>query len=378
MLYLDHAASTPVSPRALEAAWPWLTSEYANPSSVHEPGLRAGAALEWARETCAKYLGCKPSELVFTSGGTESNNLAIQGIALANPRGKHLISAATEHSSVLRELEFLVHEHGFELTLLPVDAAGAVSPADLAAAIRPNTTLVTLMLANNEIGTVHPIAELAAIAANHAVPFHTDAVQAAGYFNLDVQALGVSALSLSGHKFGAPKGSGLLYIKGRTPLQPLIHGGKQELERRGGTPNVAWAVALATALSQLEEPKATSARISSVTNAFIDGVLAAHPMAKLTGPTPGNQRHPAIASFTFEGLNGETLLLELEAAGVVCSSGSACAAGSTDPSHVLGALGLQEELAQTAVRFSFGKDATADQATQALGALDKALSRLLP
>ena len=396
MLYLDHAATTPVRPEALKAAWPYLTDEFGNPSSVHEAGLRAKAALDWARQTVATELGALPDEIVFTSGGTEANNLAIKGIALGQPRGRHIVSAGTEHSSVLACLEYLERVHGFEVTLLPVDAEGRISATDLRAALRPNTTLVTLMLANNEIGTAHDITQLAAVAKEFDVPFHTDAVQAAGWFDLNVKELGVQALSLSGHKFGAPKGSGLLYVSSGLQLEPVIHGGGQEGGLRSGTQNVAWAVAAAVALQltntgkfvaiSTDDAPATgntggrssrTAMARAVTSAFIDGVLSVVPRARLTGTTADSgERHPAIASFTFEGLNGETLLLELEQAGVICSSGSACSAGSTEPSHVLITMGLDADICRTVVRFSFGHDANSDQATQALVALKKAVAKV--
>ena len=377
MLYLDNAATTPVRTEALKAAWPYLAEEFGNPSSVHEAGLRAKAALDWARQTCATYLGVHPEEIVFTSSGTEANNLAIQGMALGNPRGKHIISAATEHSSVLSCLNYLERIHGFEITLLPVSQTGQISPEALQAALRPDTTLVTLMLANNEVGTINPISQLAGIASGQGVPFHTDAVQGAGWLDLNVSKLGVQALTLSGHKFGAPKGSGLAYLSSSLQVEPVTHGGGQEAGLRSGTQNVAWAVALAVASQLLAEPAAEAAKARAVTATFIDGVLSQFPAARLTGPTPDSgERHPAIASFTFDGVNGETLLLELENAGVTCSSGSACSAGSTEPSHVLTALGLEPDLCRTAVRFSFGHDATADQATQAIETLKQALRRV--
>ena len=377
MLYLDHAATTPVLPEALQAAWPFLTSEYGNPSSSHEMGHRAKNALDWARASCAAKLGCSPDEIIFTSGGTESNNLAIKGLALGNPRGKHIISAATEHSSVLEVLRYLELAHGFEITFLPVGADGSVSVSSLESAIRADTTLVTLMLANNEIGTVHDLAALASVTKAHKVPFHTDAVQCAGWFDLNVAELGVDALSLSGHKFGAPKGSGLLYVRSRFALELVLHGGGQEHGYRSGTQNVAWAVAMATALNALPDPALARSKTSAVTSAFIDAVLTNHQIAALSGPQPGTgKRHPAIASFTFAGINGETLLLELENAGVSCSSGSACAAGSTDPSHVLVATGMDVDQCRTAVRFSFSHDASSDEAAQALRALEIALARL--
>lgn len=377
MLYLDHAATTPVKPEVLKAAWPYLTEEFGNPSSVHETGLRAKAALDWARETCAVFLGVYPHEIAFTSGGTESNNLAILGIALGSPRGRHIVSARTEHSSVLACLDYLERSHGFEISYLEVDGEGRVTEAGLRSALRPDTTLVSLMLANNEIGLLHPVSQLAAVAAEFGVPFHTDAVQAPGWLDLKVPELGVQALSLSGHKFGAPKGSGLVYLSSALTVEPVIHGGGQEQGLRSGTQNLAWTVALAVALQLAEEPGTAQAKTGAVTAAFIDGVLTEFPNARLTGPSPeSGERHPAIASFTFEGINGETLLLELENAGVQCSSGSACSAGSTEPSHVLTALGIAPDTCRTAVRFSFGHDATADDSARALAALRTALARL--
>lgn len=377
MLYLDHAATTPVRAEALKAAWPYLTDEFGNPSSVHEAGLRAKSGLDWARAACAEWLGVQSEEIIFTSGGTEANNLAIKGICLANPRGKHIISSPLEHEAVLACLEYLRAFHGFEVTMLPVANDGSIDADSLRTSLRPDTTLVTLMAANNEIGTLYPVAEFAAVAAEFGVPFHTDAVQGAGWLELKAPSLGVQALSLSGHKFGAPKGSGLLYLSRRVGAEPVIHGGGQEHGFRSGTQNVAWAVALAVALQTLEPAGQSASKARAVSAAFIDAVLGQHPNAALTGPLPeSGQRHPAIASFTFAGLNGETLLLELENAGVVCSSGSACAAGSDEPSHVLLALDVDYDVCRTAVRFSFGHDANTDQSAQALQALGTAVDRL--
>jgi len=376
MLYLDHAATTPVLTEALQAAWPWLTEEFGNPNSTHEYGLRAAKALDWARSECAKTLGCRTAEILFTSGGTESNNLAIKGIALADPRGKHIISALTEHSSVIESLHYLERVHGFNITWLEVDSQGRIELTDLESALSPDTTLVTLMAANNETGVLHPIEKIARICQEHKVAFHTDAVQAPGWLALNLAELGVSSAAFSGHKFGAPKGSGLLYLSGRVAAEPQINGGGQEFETRSGTQNVAWAVALATAIAKLEHWETAAARARLVTSAFIDEVLQNHDSAKLTGPRAGLERHPAIASFTFEGVNGETLLLELENHGVACSSGSACAAGSTEPSHVLIAMGIDADTAQTSVRFSFGHDASESQAAEAAAALGAALAKL--
>lgn len=377
MIYLDNAATAPVLPAALEAAWPWLTSEFGNPSSTHELGLRAHGALENARAQIASWLECHASDVVFTSGGTEGDNLAITGLALANPRGKHIISAPTEHEAVLATLDYLERVHGFEISMLSVDESGTISLPELHNTLRPDTTLVTLMLANNEIGTVHPMPEI--ITAAHAVGalVHTDAVQAAGWFDLRVGkngtvVAGVDALTISGHKLGAPKGSGATYIRGRLAVEPLLHGGGQEFERRSGTENVAWAVALATAVSSLAEPEQEAARLSVLRDDFISQIATTIPQAALTGsPT---LRHPAIASFTFAGLNGETLLLELEQRGVIVSSGSACAAGSDEPSHVLVACGMDPDTAQTSVRFSMSHSTTAEELARAREALTDAVA----
>lgn len=377
MIYLDNASTTPVVPAALEAAWPWLTAEFGNPSSTHELGLRAKTALESARSRIASWLECPASDLVFTSGGTEGDNLAITGLALANPRGKHIVSAKTEHEAVLETLDYLERMHGFEITWLNVDHQGNIDLAELSKALRSDTSLVTLMLANNEIGTTHPLPQI--IEAAHAVGalVHTDAVQAAGWFDLRVGnngtlVSGVDALTISGHKLGAPKGSGVAYIRGRLAVEPVLHGGGQEFGRRSGTENVAWAVALATAIDILPDVSTEITRVSALRDAFIAQVLTTVPQAQLTGNAVA--RHPAIASFTFEGLNGETLLLELEERGVIVSSGSACAAGSNDPSHVLIACGIEPDVAQTSVRFSLSHSTSAEELSTAAAALADAVA----
>ncbi|GAA3528641.1 cysteine desulfurase family protein [Aeromicrobium panaciterrae] len=347
MIYLDEAATTPLSREVLEAMWPYLSTEYGNPSSHHEVGDAARQALERARADVAEVLGAKASEITFTSGGTESDNAAIKGIALAAPRGKHVIVSAVEHPAVLESAEWL-GRLGYEITVLDVDHEGIVAPEALETAIRADTTLVSIQYANNEVGTIQPIAELAAIAGD--TPFHTDAVQAAGWLDLDVGRLGIQAMSISGHKLGGPKGIGVLYVQRRTRWEPLIHGGGQESGRRSGTENVASAVGMSTALrSAGGSPTATIAKRDD----FIREVLETVPGARLTGhPT---QRLPGSASFVFPGTSGEAILVELESRGIVVSSGSACAAGSDEPSHVLTAMGYDPETAQTAVRFTFGR-----------------------
>jgi cysteine desulfurase len=368
VIYLDEAATTPVKREVLEAMWPYLGPEFGNPSSHHEVGESASRALEQARADVAAVLGARASEITFTSGGTESDNAAIKGIALAAPRGRHVIVSAVEHPAVLESAEFL-GRLGFEITVLEVDEAGTVQPATLAGALRDDTTLVSIQYANNEVGTIQPIAELAALATARGVPFHTDAVQGAGWLDLDVGRLGVQAMSISGHKVGAPKGIGVLYVGRRVPVEPLIHGGGQEGGRRSGTENVAAAVGIATALRLAA---VDDAAVIARRDAFIGRILSDVQGAVLTGHPV--RRLPGSASFVFPGTSGESILLELEAHGIVCSSGSACAAGSDDPSHVLIAMGLEPEVAQTAVRFTFGRstttadlDRTAKELTRAVG-----------
>jgi cysteine desulfurase len=360
LLYLDTAATTPVRREVLETMWPYLTGEFGNPSSHHQLGERAAHAVQAARATVAEQLGCRPSEVVFTSGGTEADNLAIKGIALGDPRGRHLITTPIEHEAVQESADYLRRLHGFEVTELPVDGEGLVDPHALTRALRPDTTLVSIQHANNEIGTVQPIPELAAIARELGVPFHTDAVQSADALEVGLASLGVDAVSIAGHKLGAPKGIGALAVRGSLPLEPLMHGGGQERGRRSGTENVAGVVGLATALALAALERPQRAHVARARDAIIEGVLARVPGALLTGSR--ERRLPGNASFCFPGTSGEAVLLELESRGVVCSSGSACAAGSDDPSPVLLALGIAPEVAQTAVRFTLPAELTLLQA----------------
>jgi len=375
MLYLDNAATTPVRREVLEAMWPYLTAEYGNPSSHHTVGERASRALDDARATVARALGARASDIVFTSGGTEGDNLAIKGIALGNPRGRHIVTSTIEHEAVLGSIDYLRRLHGFEVGFVDLDDDGVVTPDALARALRDDTTLVTLMYANNEIGTVQDIPALASIARERGVPFHTDAVQAAGWLPLDARVLDVDALSLSGHKIGAPKGVGAVYLRGRLPVEPLVHGGGQERGRRSGTENVASAVAVATALALAEsERQAAAARVTPLRDEFIMLVLRDTPGAFLTGHA--RSRLPGHASFCFPGTSGESVLLELEQRGVISSSGSACAAGSDEPSHVLTALGIDGAVAQTAVRFTFGASVTRDELARTARAVSDSVAVL--
>lgn len=360
MIYLDAAATSAVRREVLEAMWPYLTGDFGNPSSHHEVGESAARAVAEARATVASWLGCRASEVVFTSGGTEADNLAVKGIAIANPRGRHIVTTPIEHEAVLASADYLVRQHGFTVEFAPVGRDGLVDVDAFASRLRPDTTLASVMLANNEVGTVQPIAALSSLTRGLGIPFHTDAVQAAGWLPLDVAQLGVDALSVSGHKLGAPKGIGALYVRGRIPVEPVLHGGGQERGRRSGTENVAGAVGLAAAVRLASAHRETQAAAASqARDAFVAAVLAELPDARLTGHA--TERLPGTASFVFPGSNGETILLELERRGVVSSSGSACAAGSEDASHVLLALGYDEDVARTAVRFSWGPDVEAAQ-----------------
>jgi cysteine desulfurase len=368
MIYLDEAATTPLKRDVLAAMGPYLGPEFGNPSSHHEPGFHAKAALDDARASVAGILGCRPSEITFTSGGTEADNLAVKGIALGQPRGQHVVVSAVEHPAVLESAAWL-ERLGFQVTTLDVDRDGLVSPDALAQALREDTTLASIQYANNEVGTVQSVADLAAVASAKGVPFHSDAVQAAGWLDLDVNDLGVQAMSISGHKLGAPKGVGVLYANRWVELEPLIHGGGQESGRRSGTENVASAVGMAKAL-ELAETAGPVDDIAVRRDSFIKRVEALG--GELTGHR--TQRLPGNASFVFppddrHSRSGESILLDLERRGVVCSSGSACAAGSDEPSHVLTAMGYDREVAQTAVRFTFGRETTQEQLDVAAAAL---------
>lgn len=383
MIFLDAAATTPVRREVLEAMWPYLTGEFGNPSSHHSLGDAAARALAGARSSTATALNCRPAEVTFTSGGTEADNLAVKGMALArqaaDPALNRVVISAVEHPAVEESARFLERFHGFAVDVVPVDRYGRVTAEALAEVLRPETALVSVMYANNEIGTVQPIRTLAALAREHGIPFHTDAVQAAGWLPLDTKWLGVDALSISGHKLGAPKGNGALFVRGRTKVEPLLHGGGQERGRRSGTENVAGAVALAAALTLIRpdprgpaDPQSLAAHVAALRDDFTREILDGVPGAVLTGhPT---ERLPSVASFCFVGTSGESVLLELERQGVVCSSGSACAAGSDAPSPVLLALGIDPEVAQTAVRFSFDSSVTAAELHEAATAVRTAVA----
>ena len=368
MLYLDHAATSPVRPEVLDAMRPYLTGTFGNPSSHHTYGEAAASALDDARSRVARVLEMRAGDVVFTAGGTEANNLAVKGIvlaALADGR-RHLVISPIEHESILESADYLRCFHDVEVTVAAVDAHGRVSAASLRQTIREDTSLVALGHANNEIGTVQDVPSLAEVTRAAGVPLHVDAVQSAGW--LPLTGLGADAIAIAGHKLGAPKGIGALAVRGRVPLEPLLHGGGQERGRRSGTENVAGAVGLAVALELAEAERDTvSPLVGATTQRFIAAVLAAVPQAALTGDPV--RRLPATASFTFAGVSGEAVLLELERRGVVSSSGSACAAGSDEPSHVLLSCGIAPSVAQSSVRFTFGHAPLPDDLPDRLAAL---------
>ena len=353
-VYADNAATTPVTPAVLEAMTPWLMENYGNPSSIYSIGRAARTAVEKARRQVATALNAEPGEIYFTSCGTEADNWALKGSMRrwAAKGKKHLITAAFEHHAILHSAKALEKE-GFEVTYLPVTPEGLVDPAELEKAIREDTALVSIMLANNEIGTVQPIAELAAIAHAHGAWFHTDAVQAVGHIPVDVKALGVDMLSLSGHKFHAPKGVGALYVKKGILPNIFMDGGAQEKGRRAGTENLASIVGLGEAITvataSLEE---NMARITAMRDRLIDSLLQL-PRTRLNGSL--EHRLPGNLNISFEGIEGESLLLRLDMAGICASSGSACTSGSLDPSHVLMAIGLKHEVAHGSLRLSLSE-----------------------
>jgi cysteine desulfurase len=359
MLYLDSAATTPVRPEVLDAMMPYLTRDFGNPSSHHTVGEAAASALADARARVAAALGMRRGDIVFVSGGTEANNLAVKGIGIASWQltgRRHIVTTPIEHESILESAAYLERIHDFAVTRVAVDAAGRVDAEAVARALRDDTALVSIGYANNEIGTVQDVAAIAAAVTSRGILLHLDAVQAAGW--LPLQGLGADALSIAGHKIGAPKGTGVLAVRGRVPIEPLLHGGGQERGRRSGTEDVAGAVGFATALELAEAERAeASARVGRLGEEFIARVHDLLPEARLTGDPV--HRLPGTASFVLPGTSGEAVLLELERRGVVSSSGSACAAGSDEPSHVLVAAGYDADTARTAVRFTFPRSLTA-------------------
>ena len=382
-VYFDHAATTPVDERVLQKMLPYFTDNFGNPNSQHWFGRRSVTAVDEARDTVASLIGAKPSEIYFTSGGTESDNWAIRGAAHARAeKGKHLIISAVEHPAMITTAKELEKE-GFEVSLAPVDEYGAVDVEKLKSLLRPDTIFVGIMTANNEVGTIQPLAEISGLCRERGILFFTDAVQAAGALKIDVNDPAVDLLSFSGHKFYGPKGVGVLYIRSGLKLGKIITGGHQERTMRGGTTNVPAIVGLAEALRLAqEEREQNAAYVSSLRDRFISRVLQEIPYVKLNGHP--QKRLPANANFSFRYIEGESLLFSLDLAGIAVSSGSACSSGSLEPSHVLLAMGLPEGLAHGSIRFSFGKDNTPAQIDYAVDKLKeivvklRALSPLFP
>jgi len=375
VIYLDHAATTKIDPHVLAVMMPFLQNEYGNPSSLYQLANRAAAAVEEAREQIARYINAPPRQIIFTGCGSEADNLAIKGTAWAyGDKGRHIITSAVEHHAVLHSCQAL-EKDGFEVTYLPVDSTGLVNPAQVADAIRDDTILVTIMHANNEMGTIQPIAEIGAICREQGVLFHTDAVQSLGRLALDVDALNVDMLALSGHKVYAPKGVGALYIRRGVRLRSLLDGGAQEFKMRAGTENVAGIVGFGKAVELLEQ-RATedNQRITALRDRLIAGIQQNIPHVILTGHP--EERLPHIASFCIRYIEGEGILLSLDIENICASSGSACSSGSLEPSHVLMAMGYSHEIAHGSLRLSLGRENTEAEIDHVLEVLPGIVARL--
>ena len=371
-LYFDNNATTPVLPEVLEAMRPYFNERFGNASSIHHHGQETRAAVERARESVAALLGCRASEVIFTSGGTEADNLAVFGLAKA---GDHLVTSTIEHHAVLNSGKRL-QELGCEVTYVPVDGRGLVDPDDVRRALRPNTRLVTIMMANNETGVLQPVEEIGRIAAGADVCFHTDAVQAAGKVPIDVKRLGCDLLSISGHKMHAPQGIGALYVKKGTQLQPLLYGGSHERSRRAGTENVPAIVALGKAaeiaLRGLSDGGVQ--QLAALRDRLESGVLEAVKSAAVNGGSA--PRVPNTSNLYFDYIEGEALVIALDLKGLAVSTGAACSSGAIEPSHVLTAMGLRPERARASIRFSLGKQNTAEELEFALALVPQAVARL--
>jgi cysteine desulfurase len=374
-IYFDHAATTYVKPEVLNEMLPYFTEKYGNPSSIYSIGRESKRAIEEAREKVAKAINADPKEIFFTGSGSEADNWAIKGVAYANrKKGNHIITSSIEHHAVLHSCQYLESD-GFEVTYLPVDADGLVNPEDVRKAIKDNTILISIMFANNEIGTIEPIAEIGKIAKEKGIYFHTDAVQAVGNVPIDVNALNVDMLSMSSHKFYGPKGAGVLYVRKGVKITSFMHGGAQERGRRASTENIAGivgmgkAIELATANLDEHIKKATVLR-----DKLINEIPKLIPYVKLNGHR--EKRLPGNVNFSFEFIEGESLLLMLDMKGIAASSGSACTSGSLDPSHVLLAIGLPHETAHGSLRISLGDENTEEDVNYLLETLPPIVSRL--
>ncbi len=373
-IYLDHSATTPVRPEVLEAMYPYFTEIFGNASSIHTFGQKAKKALEEAREKVARLIGSLPSEIVFTSGGTEADNLAINGTALAREDGRHIITSAIEHPAILfpcRDLE----SRGFEVSFLPVDRDGLLDPDDVRKAITDKTVLISIMHANHEVGTIEPLEEIAKLAIERDIPLHTDAVQSVGKIPIDVEALGVSLLTLSGHKIYGPKGVGALYIRRGTKILPQVIGGHQEVNLRAGTENVGGIVGLGKAAEiALLTMETEGMKISELRDGLWKRIRERIGPVKLNGhPT---RRLPNILNVTFHGVQGESIVLNLDLRGIAVSTGSACTSGSLEPSHVLVAMGLSPTEAGESVRFSLGTENTRKEIEYTTNTLEEVVRRL--
>lgn len=379
LIYMDHAATTSVHPKVLEVMLPYFSRIYGNPSSIYGIAQEARKALDEARATVAGVLGCKPAEVVFTSGGTESDNAALKGAAFALKKdGNHIITSAIEHHAVMHTCHYL-EQFGFEVTYLPVDRYGLVSADDLEKAIKDKTILVSIMLANNEIGTIEPVADFARLvkakSRQRKIVFHTDAVQGVGALDLDVNKLGVDMLSLSAHKFRGPKGVGVLYMRKGAPFITQQTGGAQESNRRAGTENVPGIVGTAVALKMAADNRESNSRhCQRLRDRLIKGIMSTISDVYLNGHPA--QRLPNNASLSFQYVEGESILLHLDFLGIAASSGSACTSGSNDPSHVLVAIGLPEELAHGSLRFTVGTDNTDEDVEYVLSVLPGIVQKL--
>ncbi|AHF07451.1 cysteine desulfurase NifS [Desulfitobacterium metallireducens] len=375
-VYLDHSATTPVDPEVAQLMMTYYTEKYGNPSSVHSFGQEAKEGLEIAREQVAALIGAQENEITFTSGGTEADNLAVLGTADAQRKnGKHIITSAIEHHAVLETCEYL-EKSGFELTVIPVDEEGLVDPEAVAHAIRPDTILISIMHANNEVGTIQPIAEIGKIAKEKGVTFHVDAVQSLGKIPIDVKAMNVDLLTMSSHKIYGPKGVGALYIRKGVKLSPRVYGGGQEKKRRSGTENlpgiVGFGKACELAGKRMEEEEK---QLKVLRDRLMDGILEKIDYVKVNGPR-GDKRLPNNVNVSVQYVEGESLLLSLDMMGIAASSGSACTSGSLDPSHVLLAMGLKHEIAHGSLRFSLGRQNTEEDIDYVLEQLPKIVERL--
>jgi cysteine desulfurase len=379
-IYLDHAATTPLDPRVLEAMLPYLSEHFGNPSSLYVEAQEARKGLDTSRKTIANHLGARPQEVIFTSGGSESDNLALRGAAYPGRTrdANHIVTTAIEHHAIIHEAERLENE-GFEITYLGVDSEGFIDLRELQDAVREDTALVSVMYVNNEVGTIEPIAEAvrAVKEKNPRTVFHTDAVQAIGSFDVDVDALGVDLLTIGAHKFYGPKGVGALYIRNRTPFLPQQLGGSQEKNRRAGTENVAGIVGMAKAIEMANgELDARTAHYRKLRHKLFSGIPERVPRTHTTGPHDLARRAPFNFSCCFEFIEGETILMALDLAGIAASSGSACTSGSVEPSHVLMAMHVPEDLARGSLRLTVGKDNTEDQIDYVLDTLPEIVERL--